>query len=1199
MAGKSRSLSFFLFLCALLSGVIFYGCGGGGGTSSSSVPLQISGNVTSIIPLAGMRDESSLSPDLRAAASLAGVEVYLENYREQNSTLSDADGRYLLSGVPAGSHYIVAMKKTATYTLKVRSTEAISVSESRPAVQAGSMALKSATATASGRLVDAAGNSVPNGRLTLWGEAFYTDSNGYYTTPAMPENVTAPIVVAVPGYQPTEIQVKFTDNPPFVEQTIVNTASTNRPPTSSLVASRYSVSPSTTVALSATASDPDQELGADNFSWAITGNIGTFSGSISGLKVVWVAPNENAIATVTFIVTDNGGVKSQSSVQIVVGTGIYEPNVAPTVSAISSDLAVPIYTGSTGLLSVVATDTNGDQLYYKWSGEGSFSSLSASSTYWTTPDVDVDEARTVRVTLLVDDRKGGLATATRDFVINYVENDPPNTPQITSPLANLLVLPGQSVNFAGSASDPQDGVLTGAAMSWYLNGSLIKQGSANFTYNVPTVPATYAVRLQAVDKYGVSASTTINIRVNSTPTVSIIAPTNNATLPIGSAINFNASSNDVEGVIPSASYTWTFPKIGVRTGNPYNLAGGSLDEGSNEIKVSVVDSMGVGATATINITIDNSGPIVQIVSPTATAIAKDSIVSIEGSGFDNVTKAALPAASMTWKLYDGKVATYTLKEGDDKFDTSFTTPGPHVLTLTGSDRNGKTTSVSHSFNVNVSPVIQKIDLPASGTRYDLGADITFKATVTDSPGEEAFLNASWSSSLADGYLGTASSGADLIKKLMTLGSHKLTCEGINSRSGMSVSSETMILVNTLPVGTLTLDLTNQYATAPGNIPVFLSENSSMEISMEMSASDPDGIAINESDIEWFTPENSVPFATGSSVKQYFPLGLATVTVRIYDSFRSNFEDHASSTYNINFYVWQSEEMPLTATDINYIWGKGADLYVTANNGGSPAVRIFRYVDGDNPSLTYDETKDNFTLTATCSFELASASVLYGSKIMSLGVDGANAVICTDIATGAPKYTLALSSANFSSLDTHPSDETLCYLTAGTGASTALIKYNPLLGTAAAYITEAEGKSFDELQRVRYVYNSPNYGGKVFAVDTGNDRVVRYLFDSVSDPRIITATSPVDVAFAKDYAFTLSDSDSKISVHAITNTGNVLLMEFGGANTGSSYEMGKFKNPTGLYCYTGKDLFILDKDRKCIHLIRSGMSDWLSGIRLAD
>ncbi len=1182
MAEKSRSLSYFLFVCALLSGVIFYGCGGGGGTSSSSVPLQISGNVTSIIPLAGMRAESTLSPDLRAAGNLAGVVVYLENYYEQYSTLSDADGKFLLSGIPAGSHYLVAMKKLATYTVKVRSSEAVSVSESRPAVQAATMALQSATATASGRLVDASGNGIPNGRMTVWGQPFWTDSNGYYETWPMPVNITAPVIVAVPGYQPTEIEVKFTENPPFIVQTIVNTSSTNRPPTCSLAASKYSVSPGTPVALSATASDPDQQLSNTNYSWSITGNIGTFSGSIADLRVTWVAPGESAVATITFTVTDDAGVKSQSSVQIVVGTGIYEPNVAPTVSAISSDLATPIFTGATGLLSVVATDSNGDLLYYKWSGEGSFTSSTSSSTYWTTPTIDA--TRTVTVTLVVDDRKGGMATATRDFVISYVENDPPYTPQIVSPLAGQLVLPGQSVNFVGSATDPQDGVLTGAAMSWYLNGNLFRQGSANFNYSVPSTPGTYSVRLQATDRYNVSASTTISIRINSAPTVSITTPTNGATLAVGSPITFTATANDVEGVIPSASYTWTFPgSAGVKTGNPHVLAGGSLPEGSNEIKVSVTDSIGVGATATINITIENSGPTMQIVSPTALAIAKDTLVNIIGSGTDNVTKVALPAASMTWKLYDG-LATTTIMTGDDNFDYTVTRVSPHVLTLTGSDKNGKTTSVSHRFNVNTNPTVA-INTPASGTRYNLGAEIAFRATVTDSAGEDAFLNASWSSSI-NGYIGIGSAGIDLKYSNLSSGSHVITCQGINSRSGLSASTGTMILVNTLPVGTLTFNVTNQYATAPDNVPVFMSNDSAMNITMTMTSFDAEfNGEVPGANIKWFFQDGNteVPFGTGKTVTQLFPLGQATVTVRIYDSFYPTFEDQASATYRAGFYVWQNRLLNVAESDLKYIhMAPGSKYYLTRSTGGaasdSQMIKEYSYVDGVNPYLDFEK---DYSLVATFTFTTASAAVIYDGQILALGTGlDTNHYLCSNPAS--PTIYTFVGMNNSTSVAVHlGADKTIGYLTVG---NTNLVKFNPASMLLEETITEAGGNNFTGLARVRTLAGT-DLVGKVFVADKTTNRVIRYLDYSLGNPVVVNASSPIDMAISGNYLLTL-EIDGRIGVYYVSGTENTFIMRFGG-----TVANGAFSQATGICC-SGKDLFLLEPASDQVRLIRSGMDNWL-------
>ncbi|NCB39979.1 MAG: hypothetical protein EOM80_14540, partial [Erysipelotrichia bacterium] len=132
MAEKRRTLNFFLLICALTGGALFFGCSGG--ASSDPVPittLQISGNIQSAVPLANIVYENNLQPDIRAQQSTAGVTVYLEA-DETKSTTTDSNGNYVLSGIPAGSHRIVARIKTLSgNTYKVRS-EPITVSDSNP-----------------------------------------------------------------------------------------------------------------------------------------------------------------------------------------------------------------------------------------------------------------------------------------------------------------------------------------------------------------------------------------------------------------------------------------------------------------------------------------------------------------------------------------------------------------------------------------------------------------------------------------------------------------------------------------------------------------------------------------------------------------------------------------------------------------------------------------------------------------------------------------------------------------------------------------------------------------------------------------------------------------------------------------------------------------------------------------------------------
>ena len=568
------------------------------------------------------------------------------------------------------------------------------------------------------------------------------------------------------------------------------------------------------------------------------------------------------------------------------------------------------------------------------------------------------------------------------------------------------------------------------------------------------------------------------------------------------------------------------------------------------------------------------------------AVVASQPYAISGSGV-GVTGTAVSASTMLWELSNG-VATSTIASQTATFNYTFNETGEYVLTLTGKDSANKTGTTQARFTVNATPSAE-ITMPASGTRYDLAAEITFDANLTDRPGEESYLIASWASSI-DGHM--ASGVPPLNYSDLSAGSHVITCEAINTRSKLSTSTSTMILVNTLPVGTLTFDLTEQYATAPEGIPVFLSTNSAMNITMTMTATDTEDGALTGASIEWFLKDgnNEIALATGKDVTRAFSPGLHNVVVRVYDSFRPDFEDQASATYNTSFYVWQSRILALADTDITYMHGEAYNLHMT-RSGATKQVKEYKVETGLNPYFSEIASSSLASFTT-----LASASVLYDSdKYLTLGVAGGNNRLSTDSANlydlGAGKLDGAISVA-------YSGDLTMAYL----ACNTRLTKFNPANGVFEEDITTAAGKVFNGLYRIRVA------DGEVFAADTLNDRIVRYLEPSLASPIVTAATAPTDVAVVKltngAYVMSLSNitgvnpvtDAGKISINLVTDSGSTFLMRFG---DGTSSNAGKLNVPLAVHYNTG-DLFILEKPgvNFQIHMIRSGMSNWLSGSKLA-
>jgi glucose/arabinose dehydrogenase/PKD repeat protein len=136
-------------------------------------------------------------------------------------------------------------------------------------------------------------------------------------------------------------------------------------------------------------------------------------------------------------------------------------NRAPTAVAKATPQAGPlplkVEFDATG-----STDPDaGDVLSYAWDldGDGLYDDSTAAKPTWT-----YTSAANVTVKLKVTD-KGGLVST--DSVLIGAGNELPNA-QIDTPTAALQWAVGDSISFSGKGSDPQDGALGAASMSWTL-----------------------------------------------------------------------------------------------------------------------------------------------------------------------------------------------------------------------------------------------------------------------------------------------------------------------------------------------------------------------------------------------------------------------------------------------------------------------------------------------------------------------------------------------------------------------------------------------------------------------------------------------------------------------------------------------------------------------------------------------------------
>jgi len=198
-----------------------------------------------------------------------------------------------------------------------------------------------------------------------------------------------------------------------VTKQVTITVRANKPPTiTSLVADADWTTPSDSIQVTCTASDPDDdEL---SYEWSTSG--GNISGT--GAAVNWTAPEEVGIYHVTVVVTDGHGDEATRSVYLSAATG-----TPPTIE----DLIVTaehkyLKTTTDGYkvgktkeydIECLASNTSGE-LVYEWSCDGGEISGEGSMITWTAPDTEGEVTVTVVVTDVADN------SVSKSIILNVV-----------------------------------------------------------------------------------------------------------------------------------------------------------------------------------------------------------------------------------------------------------------------------------------------------------------------------------------------------------------------------------------------------------------------------------------------------------------------------------------------------------------------------------------------------------------------------------------------------------------------------------------------------------------------------------------------------------------------------------------------------------------------------------------------------------
>lgn len=252
--------------------------------------------------------------------TVAGAEVYLEDL-PQIKTISGAQGEFLLENVPPGIHIIVANLKDSSNRVFKKRSAAISVND-KP-VDVGIFALSEARSVIKGYLRDANHNPISNAIMSLWGETFFTDPDGYFTSPPLPSAISEALIVILqaPGFKPFSFSAIFSDSvAPALELTLSTHDSSNLSPVLQLITAKSNAAPGEQIILNAQLSDADEsDIANRQISWNAThGNLVVSNNSRTA---TWTAPDDNVTASITAAVTDSTNLSARAAITMKVGAG--------------------------------------------------------------------------------------------------------------------------------------------------------------------------------------------------------------------------------------------------------------------------------------------------------------------------------------------------------------------------------------------------------------------------------------------------------------------------------------------------------------------------------------------------------------------------------------------------------------------------------------------------------------------------------------------------------------------------------------------------------------------------------------------------------------------------------------------------------------------------------------------------------------
>lgn len=521
--------------------------------------------------------------------------------------------------------------------------------------------------------------------------------------------------------------------------TVSNVASNDTTaPTVSLTSPAAGSTVAGTTALSATASD---NTGVAGVSFTVDGTVVGSEDSSAPYQFSWNSSTvPNGSHTIRAVARDAAGnTATSSAVTVTINNGTAD-TTSPTVS-VSAPASGATVSG-TVTITATASDNVGVanvQFILDGSDLGAQDATAPYSFSWNTAGV-ANGSHVIRA--VAHDLAGNETNSA--YVTVTVSNGTVDTTlpvvSMASPTAGATV--SGTTSISATASD-NVGV---TAVQFLLDGAVLGSAATTSPYTISwvtsgTTNGSHILSAVARDAAGNTAtSSAITVTVNnqssdtSAPTVSLSAPSSNAT--VSGSVTVSATASDNVGVT-SVQFTVDGTNIGsADTSSPYSVSWitSTVANGSHVLRAVARDAAGnvttsSSRTVTVANNVDTSLPSVSLTAPSSGATVQGS-VTVSASASDNVG-----VASVQFTVDGVDIGTDTAAPWATSWDTTTAANGSRTLRAIARDAAGNTrTSSSRSVTVNntqpdtTAPSVA-LTAPASGAT--LGGTVAMAASASD------------------------------------------------------------------------------------------------------------------------------------------------------------------------------------------------------------------------------------------------------------------------------------------------------------------------------------------------------------------------------------------------------------------------------------------------------------------------------------